>query len=278
MKIIKNIIVGSLIGTGLILPGVSGAVLAIAFGVYDEIIESIANLFKNFKKNVLFLTPFLIGMLLGVVLFGNFLLYLFNNYEVITKTAFLGLILGSLPIIIEKVRTNNKLNFKVNYFLIALILGVVLFLFDQTFKIDDSVANIDFYFYIKTFIGGILFSLGKIIPGISSSFMLMILGMYEYIINIIAHPFTSLMNQPVIIITFLIGFLFGIVLFSKTVSYLIKNYQYESYSSILGFLIGSLLILVPKYNFNIEFIYSIIAFSIFFAISYLFSVNEIKKK
>ena len=80
------------------------------------------------------------------------------------------------------------------------------------------------------------------------------------------------------IITFVIGFLFGIVLFSKTVSYLIKNYQYESYSSILGFLIGSLIILVPKYNFNIEFIYSIIAFSIFFAISYLFSVNEIKKK
>lgn len=279
MKNLRNFIIGILIGTGLILPGVSGAVLAIAFGVYDELLESAANYFKNIKKYTLFLIPFVFGIFAGALLFGNLVLFLFDNYEIVTKSAFLGLIAGSLPVIIDKVKNKKENNFKTNYFLIALLLGILLFLIDKSTSIGTSINDDgSLLFHLKVFFGGIVYSIGKVVPGISSSFLLMILGLYNYIINLIAHPFTSLFNNPIIIIVFVFGFLFGFVYMSKSILYLIKKYQYESYSAIIGFVIGSMLILVPNYNLSFNTLISLIIFALMFSISYLFSIKEIAKK
>jgi putative membrane protein len=281
MNHIIYFIVGIFIGTGLILPGVSGAVLAIALGVYDKLLKVFSNIFSDFKKNIIFLTPIMFGVVVGTVFFGKILLYLFNNYPVATKTAFIGLILGSLPIIFNKLKTSKKhYEFKIVAFVLALAFGILLYVTNEFYIVNESVETLNngIDSSIKLFLAGFVYSIGKIIPGISSSFMLMTLGMYEYILFLIANPMIVLETQLLNVIIFTIGFLVGVVVLSKTILILFKKQPYNSYSAIIGFIIGSILILFPKYHFDMETYISIIIFIIMFAISLLFSLYENNKK
>ena len=101
LKKIKNFFIGILLGVGAILPGISSGVLCVIFGMYDRLINSIFGLFKNFKKNFLFLFPIAFGGIIGVLLFGNILQALFDNFPTQTSFCFIGLILGSIPILVK---------------------------------------------------------------------------------------------------------------------------------------------------------------------------------
>lgn len=279
MKHLINFIAGMFIGTGLILPGVSGAVMAIALGIYDDLIKVFSNIFSDLKKNIIFLIPILLGMAFGTVFFGNILLYLFEKYPIFTKTAFIGLILGSLPIIFNKLKVNNKYEFSYIPFVLALLVGLLLYYLNDMFVVSetlDSLNGLESYF--KLFIGGILYSLGKIVPGVSSSFMLMALGVYEYILYLISHPMTVVSSELFNVIIFIAGFGIGLVFLSKVILYLLNNHNIKTYSAILGFVIGSLFILVPSYSLNIDALISIVIFIITFTISILFYIYENRKK
>jgi putative membrane protein len=281
VKHIKNFVIGIIIGTGLILPGVSGAVLAIALNVYDKLLKVFSNVFIDFKKNIIFLAPILLGIAFGTVAFGNLLLYSFDNYPVQTKTAIIGLILGSLPIIFNKIKTkNNNYEFKITSFFIALLLGISLYIINDNYIVSQSAEmfNKGISSLIMLFIGGFVFSLGKIVPGISSSFMLMALGMYQYILYLIANPMVILTNQFINVLIFVLGFFFGTIMLSKGILILLKKQPYHSYSAIIGFVIGSILIIWPKYSLNIETLLSFFIFVIMFSLSYGFSIYENNKK
>jgi putative membrane protein len=278
---IKNFIIGIIIGTGLILPGVSGAVLAIALNVYDKLLKVFSNIFIDFKKNIIFLTPILLGIAFGTVAFGNLLLYFFDNYPIQTKTAMIGLVVGSLPIVFNKIKTkNNKYEFKMVSFFVALLLGISLYIINDSYIVNQSVEMFDngIDSIIMLFIGGFVFSLGKIVPGISSSFMLMALGMYQYILYLIANPILAVTNQFINLSIFVTGFLFGTIMLSKLILILLNKQQYHSYSAIIGFIVGSLLIIWPKYSLNIETLLSFLIFVIMFSLSYGFSLYENNKK
>jgi len=280
MKHLINFIAGMFIGTGLILPGVSGAVMAIALGVYDDLIKVFSNIFSDFKKNIIFLTPILLGMAFGTNIFGNVLLYFFEEYPVFTKTAFIGLILGSLPIIFNKLKVKNKYKFGYIPFIVALLIGIALYYLNDLFVVSETLESLNgsLESYFKIFVGGLLYSLGKIIPGVSSSFMLMALGVYEYILYLISHPLTAISSELLNVLIFISGLGIGLISLSKIILFLLNNYSIQTYSAILGFIIGSLFILVPNYGFNTETFISLFIFIITFTTSIAFSIYENRKK
>ena len=115
MKYLSNFFIGILIGFGAILPGISSGVFCVIFGIYEKLVDSIINFFKDIKNYFLFLLPIAIGFFTGVVLFGNLTKYIFELYQTQSCFAFMGLILGTIPALFKeanqrKICINNKYN------------------------------------------------------------------------------------------------------------------------------------------------------------------------
>lgn len=143
MNFIKNIFKGICIGAGAILPGVSSGVLCVIFGIYDKLINSVLNIFKDFKKNFSFLLPICIGSFLGILLLGKLLNFLFASFPMPTNYAFIGLILGSIPILIKQLNSNNK--FKKSYLfftIISFIFGVIAVVLENLIS-QNTINNFD---------------------------------------------------------------------------------------------------------------------------------------
>ncbi len=123
MCFFKNLIIGFFIGAGAILPGVSSGVLCVILGIYEKLLNSILQFFSNLKENLKFLVPIFIGAFLGMVLFGNILIYLFNTYPLQIQSIFIGLILGSIPSLLKQVNNNSKENsFNIIFLIISALI------------------------------------------------------------------------------------------------------------------------------------------------------------
>ena len=171
MKNFQNFFIGILLGAGAILPGISSGVICVIFGMYDKLIDSIFGLFKNFKKNFSYLFPIVLGGTIGVLIFGNILKALFNNFPTQTSYCFIGLILGSIPILMKKV--NSEYSFKFKYLIFALstfALGVFLVYLENKLNFLDTVDNFSIPFLI---LSGFLMSIGVVFPGVSNTLILM---------------------------------------------------------------------------------------------------------
>lgn len=246
MSFLYLFLVGILIGTAMIVPGVSGAVIAVIFGVYDKMIESLINLFKEFKKNFVFLFILGLGILIGAVWFSNVLMFLFERQEFITKFCFIGLILGGIPYLYKEVKNKGC---KIDYIslIITFILSFILWILSENYlsinlsNSNDSVISSIF----NLFLAGIIYSVGKVVPGISGSFLLILIGMYEFVLSVIAHPITfGLMNIGKVI-PFIIGLIVGVICLLKLMNFLLKKHFGLIYSIIIGFVIGSIPALIP---------------------------------
>ena len=199
---------GILIGIGMILPGVSGGVIAVILGVYDKIIYSLSNFFSDYKKNARFLIP----------------LFIFNKYFIESCYLFIGLITGSMPFLIKEGKEKDKN--KINYFLLTftfILSFIVTVFFKNNLNLSQELSN-NFESFFKLFITGIIFISGKIIPGLSSSCMLMMIGMYSYYINIMSNPLTYTLNNPIQMIFIILGIIVGAVIFIKLMNYLLNKY------------------------------------------------------
>ena len=243
-----------LIGMGAILPGVSSGVICVILGIYEDLVNSILGLFKNFKKNFLFLFPFIIGFVISFFMFGNLLNYLFSTYESECKLLFLGLILGTIPNLFKEI--NNKNKFKLSflfYTLVSFLLGFLLFILEE--KISNSyLVNQSNFFFL--FLSGIAMSTGVVIPGVSSTVILMCFGTYFIYLEAI-----TTFNLSVLIPIGL-GLCLGCILFLYLIRFLLKNYTSETYFSIIGFILGSTFILLPNHFSLLSIILFIVGFII----------------
>lgn len=245
-----------IIGICAILPGVSGSVIAVSLGIYDKFIEVISNKRKS-TKNKIFIFIVVLGILCGVFLTGNLVIYIFK-YETILYYILTGIILSEIPFIIKKIHVYSGNKVKKIPFLLAFLFSLLLDLLNGN-KIS---AN---YSFLRWFIGGILFSFGKIFPGVSSSFFLLNLGIYDDIIVLIVNPFL-IFEKFTFYIPFIIGTLIGLIIFIKLLSYLLNN-KYESlYSIILGLILSSSIVLIPSFSFKLENIVGFILMIVFFVI------------
>ena len=227
-----NFIKGIFVGIFNIIPGLSGCALLIIFNLYEKCLEAISTIFKNPKKNILFLLPIGIGILIGTVLFSKVIIYFINIFPSETFIIFAGFLLGTLPHLFKEA---TKKGFKDSFiipFLITFSLGIIMLFFDTkniSYHIDYNLLSVLKYFFI-----GILLSLSTIIPGISSTVLLSLLNLYGiYIYSI------SSLNLIVLIPAFL-GLVITSFFISKIINYLLKNYYGYTYFAILGFTISTI--------------------------------------
>lgn len=245
MQTIRLILKGGIIGIANVIPGVSGGTMAVVLGIYEKLIEALGNFFTNKtrrKEYFLFLLKVFIGAGITILLFSWVMDYLLTNYRVYTYLFFIGLILGSIPSI-YKSHSDMKLNIvSIFTFLIAvaLILGLFFFTPEKNAGLDQGVEHQwSVQKALILIISGILSGGSMIMPGISGSFILVLLGQYHYIIR-------SVKNLSVLPLFFLgIGIGIGIWTFAKIIDYLLKKYPKETFYFILGLVIASLIPIFP---------------------------------
>lgn len=266
-----NLLKGLIIGIGKIIPGVSGSILAITLGVYDKSVEYINNFKYNKKNGVKYLLPLGVGIIISIIVFSKLITILLDKYYLPTMLFFTGLVLGGLPQIIEKIEKKNNI--------ITILSFIIIFILSITNINSNYIMKGNILDTIIIFISGILEAIGTVVPGVSSSALLMILGTYNIIISSIGNitDISTLLTNIKVIIPFILGLLLGIIFLVKIIDYLLKSKEKELYSFVLGVLLSSIILLIIKTfnsNFNIlELILGLILLVIGIIIS-----NTIKQK
>ena len=254
---LKLIIKGFVVGVGKIIPGVSGAMLAMFMGIYEDLMEAVTRFFDDKRKHFWLLFNFGIGLFLAIVIFSKIILFLLNNYYDITIYLFLGLITGT----VLKFRKNIVFSKK------NLLLFVISFLFifflpflknDGVFVFQESLFN---YFYVVLL--GVIDAFTSIVPGISGTAIFMMLGSYEFVLSILGTPFS------LIFIIYLLGMIIGVILTSCLMYYLLKRFKEEVNVVIFAFAIASLVLLFLNVSGSIS-VFLIIIFGIGAFLGYLF--------
>jgi len=250
---LSNFIKGIFIGFGAILPGISSGVICMIFGLYEKLLNSILTFFKDIKGNLRFLLPIICGIVIGILLFSNVLSYCFDIIPVQTKSLFIGFLLGSIYILaksnIEKetIATSNISRY-ISFFLCFLI-GIALIYLESINFSNKYIYNESNPLFL--ILSGFFMSMGIIIPGISSTVILMILGVYTTYLNAI-----SMLNL-FILFHMMLGIIIGSVVLMKIIQYLLNNYHSQTMFGIIGFSLGSIFILYPGYYLSIESLVSI---------------------
>lgn len=250
---------GFIIGIANIIPGVSGGTLAITLGLYEKLIGAASHFFKNLKENVKFLVPVGVGAVLALLVLSNIIGYSLEHYPVPTTLLFMGLIIGGIPVLLKKVKGHTK-NI-VNYFFFILTFAIVMaFTFMQEGNHVVNLANIDFSGLLLLFGVGVIAAATMIIPGISGSFVLMLLGYYEPIINTIRDlsHFHNVFQNLMILIPFAIGIVVGIVGIARLIEFLLKKYEIPTYFGILGFVISSMISILIQMGMPSDFMQVVI--------------------
>lgn len=262
MTFIINCFIGIAIGSGAILPGISSGVLCVIFGIYEKLIDSILNFFQSPKKNTKFLLPILIGGFIGVFVFGNFLNYFLTKSPIQTKSLFIGLILGGIPSLFKEVNKGSK--FKLHYLLytlIAFIIGIFSVFLENNISNNLEYENFN---YIYLILSGFFMSIGVVVPGVSSTVILTLMGVYSTYLSSI-----SSLYLPTLI-PIAIGLVLGSIIFMKLTNFFLKNFYSQTFYTIIGFSLGSILVLLPNVSFDISGLICILCIAIGISIFNLF--------
>lgn len=264
MNFIINFVKGILIGSGAILPGISSGVLCVIFGLYDKLINSILSFFSDIKNNIKFLLPIALGGVIGVLLFSNIIKYAFNTFPSETQACFVGLILGCIPILIKE--ANNSSDFKYKYLIwlfLSFFIGIFLFVLEKNITLSEVGYCYNTYSIWYLILCGFCMSIGVVVPGVSSTIILMLLGVYDlYLFSV------STVNISVLFPIF-IGLVIGGFVFMKITQLLFKKFFSETYYAIIGFSLGSIPILFPNFS-EISFL-AVILFICSLIVSYTLS-------
>ena len=273
MKQIKLFIKGLIIGFGKIIPGVSGSIFAMIFGVYEMIIESLSDI-KCLRKNFNMLFPIGTGIVFAIIFGSELIDFLLANYYLVSMSLFIGLMsYGLMPLI----KGAKGMDFTKKEVFISIII-VVIFTSLLFVKVDVKSAGVEnnIRWFISLFLCGILDALSTIIPGISGTAVLMILGYYEVIISSLANVFVF--SSFKVLIPFFIGFVFGIIIISKIVNYLFKTHRNIMNLCIITFAtisIAYLIFSVVRFITISNIVSTLIAFIIGFILSYLLeNINQ----
>lgn len=242
---LKLILGGIAIGIANIIPGVSGGTIAFILGFYDKLTEAIGNILSSSKekriKYIKFLAPIFAGVGIGIVLFARIIEIFYKKYPEPTSFFFIGLILASLPMILKQ---NEKKFDKISFF--SLLSGIAIVLVFLQFKEPSSINNLrtefGMMYYIKLLVCGFVSAGAMIIPGISGSMLLLILGEYYNILSFV----NGLKLYPLMCVG--LGVLMGIVIFAKLISYLFKKYKTATIFFIVGLILASIFGIWPGFS------------------------------
>lgn len=265
-----NLLKGLIIGIGKIIPGVSGSVLAITLGVYNKSVEYINDFKHNKKESIKYLLPLGIGIIISIIIFSRMITILLDKYYQITMLFFIGLIIGGLPEVINKTKRQD--------IVVVIISFIVFFIISITNINSNYILKGNVFDIIVLFTSGILEAVGTVVPGVSSSALLMILGTYNIILSTIGNIINAsiILNNIKIILPFLLGVFLGIITLIKIIDYLLKKYENKLYSFVLGVLLSSIVLLIIKV-FSLKITILELILGIMFLIMGIFLSNIIKK-
>ena len=267
---IKNyliiIVKGMLMGIADLVPGISGGTIALITGIYKDLITALNNLtfknikfnfLKNSKKNKFDVLAFLVlGISFSILLFSNIILFLLDNYINEISSFFFGLIISSVFILLNKIK-----GIKISDILILVLSALII---SQVLKLNSINQEITFAYI---FICGFICSCAMILPGISGSYILLILGAYHFILKKLNTLFDS--DSYLYISSFIFGGAVGIITFSRIIKWLFKSYEKRTMIVMIGFIIGSVSKIIPNKNnqeniFLITYDFFSTSYSLFF--------------
>lgn len=261
MKYISELLKGVIIGVANILPGISGGMLAITMGVYDKIIHAVNRLFKEPVKSIRILLPYGIGAVAGIIFLSLVFEYLFHTYPLQTKLSFLGLIGGGLPTLFRKSFSKEHSDWKKGIFTTVVTCCLVVFI---TFLAETAIASgrsgdamnlatgADYlssgrFWFLILFLIGLVAAATMIVPGVSGSMIMMMLGFYEPILQannaciraLSVLDFPTLFFNVMVLAPYFAGMVTGVFLFARAVERLLIRHECQMYRIVTGLVFSS---------------------------------------
>ena len=284
MEKIIDIIKGMFIGVANIIPGVSGGTLAVSMGVYTKIIEAVNNIRKDLKNSVKTLLPYGVGVLIGIVVLSFVINFLFENYEMPTIACFIGLVLGGVPLILGKVKDEKvKHTHMISFCLMLAVIIVPTLIAIETPAIMQIELN--FLNILILIVLGMISAGAMVVPGVSGSMILMMLGYYYLLLDTITSSikalfsldFVGILNGVGILLPFAIGIIAGVIIISKIISKLLKSYPNATHWGILGLIVASPFSMIIKSSTTIDGPVTLLVCLITFGIGFFIS-NKLGEK
>lgn len=254
---IKKILQGMVVGIANIIPGVSGGTMMVAMGLYDKLIHAITHLKSEFKESMKLLIPIFVGAGLAIVALSRLFEFLLEVYPIQTNFAFCGLIAGSLPFIVKKVKGHavsmGKIIAFVVFFVVVVLMAVMGETGGSTADVSMNLINV-----IKLLLVGIVAAATMVVPGVSGSMMLMLLGYYDTILRtinnfidaLVAFDIREMIVQCEILVPFGIGVVLGIFLIAKLIEFIFSKAEIHAYYAILGLIIASPIAILLKTDWS----------------------------
>ena len=238
---LKKILQGMVVGIANIIPGVSGGTMMVAMGLYDKLIHSITHLKSEFKESMKLLLPIFAGAGLAIVLLSRLFEFLLANYPISTNFAFCGLIAGSLPFIFKKVKGHSVSTGKLIPFFIFFGIVILMAVLGEN---GGAAADVSFGLVniLKLFAVGVIAAATMVVPGVSGSMMLMLLGYYDtiyietindFIDALIAFNLNEVLRVFGILAPFGIGIVIGIFAIAKLLNLSLKKPKFKHRSESL---------------------------------------------
>ena len=240
-EIFMSLLVGVFIGLSVIVPGISGSAIAIIMKVYDKLMYAFANLFKKFKTCFVFLLPILVGIVIG---FGaGFVLVklLIEKIPFITICFFVGLMIGTFPLLFKEIKGEKITKKRSVLFSLGVIIPIVITVISLFVSTNNTLLDIQPWHYILFLFIGILISITQLIPGLSATVLLMIFGYYTALIGGIDRELFSNIKLIFVYVTLVVGFVLGILIFSKGINKLLNTQKIPFYFVICGLSVSSVI-------------------------------------
>lgn len=267
LGIIRLVLIGIVIGMANVIPGVSGGTLAVVFNIYDKFVNAITLNFKKLWANKRFVIPLLGGMAAGVLILSKIITKLYERFPFQTNCFFTGLVLGSIPLLLSLVlKKQPGFEKKNSYYTAPRIIGMIIcaaagFLILIFFDMKDSSMSRDvaenmilpaitFPLEVRIFVAGVIGAVAMIIPGISGSLLMLMMGVYTIIITSIPALFVkdTMFHALFLLLPNGIGVLIGLLCGAKLISILLKKAPHQTYSVIFGLICGSVFVVFPGFR------------------------------
>ena len=254
---LKQLLQGMVVGIANIIPGVSGGTMMVAMGLYDKLIHAITHLKSEFKESLKLLIPIFIGAGIAIVALSRLFEYLLGNYPVPTNFAFCGLIMGSLPFVVKKVRGYTITISKIIPFVVFFGLVILMAVMGET---GGAAADVSFGLVnvLKLLGVGIIAAATMVIPGVSGSMMLMLLGYYDTILEsindfmdaLVKFDIQGLIAEMEVLVPFGIGVVLGIFLIAKLIEFIFSKAEIHAYYAIIGLIVASPIAILLKTDWS----------------------------
>lgn len=263
---IQTFIKGAIIGASMLIPGVSGGTMAIILGIYNRLISAIASFRKNIRSNIVLLLVFCLGGGLGILLFANPLLMLTERFPMFMNYLFMGAVAGSIPMILRGSVGPDFRPIKLVYVLLGIAIIVLISLIPEgSFVLSEASGPIT---YLLLFAAGFVAAIALVLPGISVSYMLLVLGLYTQTMQAI-HDL-----DVVYLLCLGGGLIVGIFCTTKGLEQLMRRFQTATNLTILGFVLASVAEIYPGFPTDWTILLCILGFVIGFGAIYLLSRKQ----